>query len=60
MLGRRLSQRVRIRLPREAQFIPETNANKYALNVRVKVFDQESHRRLEESDVAFELRFFSL
>ena len=60
MLGRRISQRVGIRLPREAQFIPETSAHKYALNPRVKVFDQESHPRLDESDVAFELRFFSL
>ena len=60
MLGGRVSQMVRIRLPREAQFIPETSANKYALNVRFTVFGQESRPRLADSDVEFELTFCSM
>jgi cell division protein ZapD len=60
MLGGRTSQLVRIRLPRETQFIPEISANKYALNVRFTVFGQESRPRVADSDVEFELTFCNL
>ncbi len=41
MLGGKLSQLVRIRLPRDSQVIPEISANKYALNVRFATFGIE-------------------
>ena len=60
MLGGKLSQMVRIRLPRNSRFIPEISANKYALNVRFTTFDAESRPRMSEADVEFELTFCNL
>jgi cell division protein ZapD len=60
MLGGKISQMVRIRLPRDSQFIPEISANKYALNVRFTVFVDEPRPRMSESDVEFELTFCNL
>jgi len=56
MLGGKMSQMVRIRLPRESQFIPEISANRYALNVRFSTFGT----RMCEADVEFELTFCNL
>ena len=56
MLGGKVSQMVRIRLPRASQFIPEISANRYALNVRFGTFGT----RVCEADVEFELTFCSL
>ncbi len=44
----------------EMQFIEETGANKYVVNVRFKLFDQESRPRLAESHVKFKLTFCSM
>jgi len=56
MLGGKQSQMVRIRVPRESQFIPEISANRYALNVRFSTFGT----RVCEADVEFELTFCNL
>ncbi len=60
MLGGKTSQMVRIRLPRSVQYVPETSANKYALNVRFTVFSTEPRPKLADSDVEFELTFCNL
>ena len=60
MLGGRTSQMVRIGLPRDAQYIPETSANKYALNVRFTMFGTEPRPRVAETNVEFELTFCNL
>ena len=60
ILGGKVSQMVRIRLPRDSQVIPEISANKYALNVRFTTFDAESRPRMCETDVNFELTFCNL
>ncbi len=60
MLGGKVAQMVRIRLPRDANFIPEISANKYALNVRFTVFGTEPRPRICESDVEFELTYCNL
>jgi len=60
MLGGKVSQMVRIRLPRESQFIPEISANRYALNIRFTTFGTEPRPRVCESDVEFELTFCNL
>lgn len=60
MLGGKVAQMVRIKLPRDMQCIPEISANKYALNVRFVVFSQEPRPRVVESDVDFELTFCNL
>jgi len=60
ILGGKVSQLVRIRLPRDAQFIPEISANKYALNVRFSAFGTEPRPRVCEADVEFELTFCNL
>jgi cell division protein ZapD len=57
ILGGKMSQLVRIRLPRNSQCIPEMSANKYALNVRFTAFGAEPRPRMYESDVEFELTF---
>lgn len=56
MLGGKMSQMVRIRLPLNSQFIPEISANRYALNVRFSTFGT----RVCEADVEFELIFCNL
>ena len=60
MLGGKLAHLVRIRLPENSQYIPETSANKYALNVRFTMFGSEPRPRLTEADVDFELTFCNL
>jgi cell division protein ZapD len=60
MLGGRVAQMVRIRLPRAADCIPEISANKYALNVRFTLLDRDARPRACETDVPFELTFCNL
>lgn len=60
MLGGRVAQMVRIRLPLGTDCIPEISANKYALNVRFTLLDRDSRPRPCDSDVAFELTFCNL
>ena len=60
MLGGKLSQMVRIRLPNGSAFIPEISANKYALNVRFTTFGAETRPRVCDADVEFELTFCNL
>jgi len=60
MLGGKVSQMVRIRLPRESQFIHEISANRYALNIRFTMFGTDPRPRICESDVEFELTFCNL
>jgi cell division protein ZapD len=60
MLGGRVSQMVRVRVPGGAQAVPEISANKYALNVRFMLPETVSRPRQAEGDVAFELTFCSL
>jgi cell division protein ZapD len=60
MLGGRVAQMVRIRLPVAADCVPEISANKYALNVRFMVLDRDARPRACETDVAFELTFCNL
>lgn len=60
MLGGKVAQMVRIRLPREMQCIPEISANKYALNIRFVMFSLEPRPRIMDSDVDFELTFCNL
>jgi cell division protein ZapD len=60
MLGGRVAQMVRIKLPRAGGFIPEISANKYALNIRFTLQDGDLRPKVCESDVAFELTFCNL
>jgi len=60
MLGGRVAQMVRIRLPLDSQYIPEVSANKYALNVRFTVFGIDPRPKMCEADVEFELTFCNL
>jgi cell division protein ZapD len=59
MLGGRLAQMVRIRLPLDTQFIPEISANRYALNVRFSSMGAERPRSCD-ANVDFELTFCNL
>jgi cell division protein ZapD len=59
-LGGKMSQMVRIRLPRDSQFIPEISANRYALNIRFTTFGSDPRPRVSESNVEFELTFCNL
>lgn len=60
MLGGKVAQMVRIRLPRDLQCIPEISANKYALNIRFVMSGIEPRPRVVDSDVDFELSFCNL
>lgn len=60
MLGGRLAQMVRIRVPRAADCIPEISANKYALNIRFTTPGEDGRPRTCESDIEFDLTFCSL
>jgi len=60
MLGGRMSQMVRVRLPLDSRFIPEISANRYALNIRFASFGDESRPKICDSDVEFELTFCNL
>jgi len=59
MLGGKVAQMVRIRLPRDSH-IPEISANKYALNIRFTQFGDEPRPKMVDSDVEFELTFCNL
>ena len=60
MLGGKVAQMVRIRLPRDLQCIPEISANKYALNIRFVMSGVEPRPRVVDSDIEFELSFCNL
>jgi cell division protein ZapD len=60
MLGGKVAQMVRVRLPRSSQCIPETSANKYALNIRFTMFGTEPRPKIVDCDVEFELTFCNL
>jgi cell division protein ZapD len=60
MLGGKVAQLARIRLPRDSQHIPEISANKYALNIRFTQFGDEPRPKMVDCDVEFELTFCNL
>ncbi len=60
MLGGRVVQMVGIRLPRDAEFIPEISANKYALNIRFSIFGDDVRPHTCTSNVEFELTLCNL
>ncbi len=60
MLGGKIAQMVRIRLPLDQPCIPEISANKYALNIRFVMFGTEPRPRIVNSEVEFELTFCNL
>ncbi|MBL8447544.1 MAG: cell division protein ZapD [Zoogloeaceae bacterium] len=60
MLGGRMSQMVRVRVPGGTLAVPEISANKYALNIRFMAPETVSRPRQIEVDVTFELTFCSL
>lgn len=60
MLAGRVAQMARIRLPRDANVVPEISANRYALNIRFVIFGEESRPRSAETDIGFELTFCNL
>jgi len=60
IIGGKMSQMVRIRLPRNSQYIPEISANRYALNVRFCSFGTEARPKACDADVEFELTFCNL
>jgi len=60
MLGGTPAQMVRVTLPDGEVAVPETSANKYALNIRFINPENEGKPRPCERDVAFELTFCNL
>jgi cell division protein ZapD len=60
MLGGRMAQMVRIRVPRAAGCVPEISANKYALNIRFTITGNDGRPRTCEQDIEFDLTFCSL
>ena len=60
MLGGKVAQMVRIRLPKDLPCIPEISANKYALNIRFTAQEGSQRPRTVETDVEFELTFCNL
>jgi cell division protein ZapD len=60
MLGGRVVQMVGIRLPQDAQFIPEISANKYALNIRFAIFGDDARPHTSTASVEFELTLCNL
>jgi len=60
MLGGRVVQMVGIRLPQDAEFIPEISANKYALNIRFAIFGDDARPHTSSSTVEFELTLCNL
>jgi len=59
MLGGRLAQMVRIRVPSEVECTPEISANKYMLNVRFVAL-RDARARAADAEVRFELTFCTL
>lgn len=60
MLGGRVAQMVRIRVPVEGAEVPEISANRYALNVRFTVLAGEPRPKTADRDIEFELTFCNL
>lgn len=60
MLGGRVAQMVRIRVPVDAVEVPEISANRYALNVRFTVLTSEPRPKTADTDIEFELTFCNL
>ncbi len=60
MLVGRTAQMVRLRVRRNAPFVPEISANKYALNVRFTTPGTDARPRPADSDVPFEMTFCNL
>ena len=60
MMTGRVAQMVRVRLAREYQCVPETSANKYALNIRFMTQEGMQRPKVAETDVEFELTFCNL
>jgi cell division protein ZapD len=59
-MGGRSAQMIRISLHRSAMCVPETSANKYALNVRFMHAETVTRPGQVEVDVSFELTFCNL
>ena len=60
MMTGRVAQMVRIRLATSYPVVPETSANKYALNIRFMTQEGMQRPRAAETDVEFELTFCNL
>ena len=60
MMTGRIAQMVSIRLDRDYPCVPETSANKYALNIRFTTQEGLQRPRATEHDVAFDLTFCNL
>lgn len=60
MLAGRTAQMLRLRVSREAPYIPEISANKYALNIRFTAPGGDLRPRQSEENVPFELTFCNL
>ena len=59
-MGGRTVQMIRIRLNGSAMCVPETSANKYALNVRLMSAETVTRPGQVDVDVPFELTFCNL
>lgn len=59
-MGGRTVQMIRIRLQSGAQCVPETSANKYALNIRFMTAETVTRPGQVDADVAFQLTFCNL
>ena len=59
-MGGRTVQMIRIRLSSGDPYVPETSANKYALNIRFMHAETVVRPRQSEADVRFELTFCNL
>ena len=59
-MGGRTAQMIRIRVASTAMCVPETSANKYALNVRFMHAETVARPRQAELDIPFELTFCNL
>jgi cell division protein ZapD len=60
MLAGRSAQMVRLRLARDAAYVPEISASKYALNIRFLAPEIAQRPKLADADVDFELTFCNL
>jgi cell division protein ZapD len=60
MLGGKTAQMLRVRLDATMPCVPEISANKYVLNIRFLVQDEDPRPRTADWDVGFELTFCSL
>jgi len=60
MLAGRTAQLVRVRVKRADAVIPEISANKYALNIRFTMPDNDLRPKQSDSDIPFDLTFCNL